>query len=309
MNSIFTREFKALGTDVQIFLVIEPKKRKEKAEKIFNEIREIYKKKEKILSRFDQNSELSKLNSNLNIFQNASRDVLYLAEKSLEYYEKTEKYFDPRIIEILEDIGYEKSFFDEDFGKKKVLGEKYLSKNNLKNDLKIKNNQIYFGCRMDFSGISKGYITDLISIYLIKNGFQNFLIDSGGDIYAYGKNENQEKWGIEIEGIPKEKIILILENSAVATSGITRRKWEIRGKKYHHLINPMYPYNFSFNLKSVTVVDKMCEKADVFAKVLYMMGIEAGMNFAKEKNIASLFLDYRGNIYLSEKMKKIHPVK
>lgn len=305
MNSIFSQEFRALGTEIEIFLVIDREKNIEDAKDILEEIKKIYQDKEKILSRFSKESELSKLNSSLGIFKNSSSDILHLAQKSLEYYKESEGYFDPRILEILENVGYEKDFKTNFFPQKEIEKDKIFSKNKLTEDLKIEGEQVCFGRRMDFSGIAKGYITDFISQHLENSGWQNFLVDSGGDIFAKGKDEQKEKWGIEIEGITKEKIILSLEDSAVATSGITRKKWEMGGEKYHHLINPLHPYDFSFDLKSVTVMAEICERADVFAKVLYLMGQKRGMEYAKEKKIPAIFLDYRGNMYVSEKMKEI----
>jgi len=303
MNSIFSQEFRALGTEIRIFLVVDREKTIEDAKDILEEIKKIYQEKEKILSRFIKKSELSKLNANLGIFKTASEEILYLAQKSLEYYKESEGYFDPRILEVLKDVGYEKDFKTNVFSQKEIGKDKIFPKNKLTDDLKIKDEQICFERRMDFSGIAKGYITDFISQHLENSGWQNFLVDSGGDIFAKGKDEQGEKWGIEVEGIAKEKIIIHLENSAVATSGITRKKWEAGGKKYHHLINPLHPYDFSFDLKSVTVKTEICERADVFAKVLYLMGQERGMEYANQKKIPAIFLDYRGNIYLSEKIK------
>jgi thiamine biosynthesis lipoprotein len=101
---------------------------------------------------------------------------------------------------------------------------------------------------------------------------------------------------VEVEGISSRKMVLKLEDLAAATSGITRRKWEIDGKKYHHLINPLDPYKFSFDLKSVTVIKSSCEEVDFWAKVLFIAGREKGALFAKRYGIACIFLDYRGNI-------------
>jgi thiamine biosynthesis lipoprotein ApbE len=54
----------------------------------------------------------------------------------------------------------------------------------------------------------------------------------------------------------------------------------------------------------VTVVAKNCERADVFAKILYIMGKEQGWEFSLKNKIASLFLTYSGNIYLTPEIKK-----
>ena len=58
---------------------------------------------------------------------------------------------------------------------------------------------------MDFSGIAKGYITDEAAAYSKKRGWKNFLVDSGGDIYAAGQNHRRERWRIAIEGVPEKK--------------------------------------------------------------------------------------------------------
>jgi thiamine biosynthesis lipoprotein len=206
----------------------------------------------------------------------------------------------------LENIGYDRDFKDinSDPAKKDSLDVRRL-RNNLSGDLKTDGQKIFFGCRMDFSGIVKGYATDKLVDYLGEKGYENFLVDSGGDIRVYGKDENGKNWKISLEGVAEEKILLELNDDfpAIATSGITRRKWENKSGKFHHLINPKKPEEFSFNLKSVTVAAETCEKADVWAKTLYLMGKEKGMDFSGKNDIKSLFWDYRGNIFISLEMK------
>lgn len=300
-----SHKFRALGTEIEIFLVLPEGKSESDAQRAFEDVEDLYEEKEKLLSRFDPGSELSQLNSRLGTYQSAAEDILALAEKSLQYHKLSDGYFDPRILETLEDIGYDKSFFSPDFGKKDVIEKKLLVSGDLTNDLQVRGKEILFGRRMDFSGIAKGYITDLASRYLSDAGWENFLVDSGGDMFASGKNETGESWRIGLEGNLNGNIVLALSGAAVATSGISRRKWTIGSERYHHLINPKDPHNFSFDLKSVTVWASKCEEADVWAKVLFLMGKEKGRRFAKEKGLAGLFLDYRGNIWISEKMRDI----
>ena len=54
----------------------------------------------------------------------------------------------------------------------------------------------------------------------------------------------------------------------------------------------------------MTVVAKTCEEADVWAKVLFLMGKDKGLKFGEERKIKSLFLDYRGNVTVSSKIKE-----
>jgi len=296
--------FRALGTDIGICIVADGYAEKRKAQKDLNAAKKIYFSKEKIFSRFDSDSELSKLNKNPASFQKASPDVVYLAGKALRYNEASGGIYDPRVIEVLERIGYDKDFRSKDFSNVDLPPVFSPAKTDLDKDLKIKNGKVFFGRRMDFSGIAKGYITDCVAVFLKKEGWKNFLIDSGGDMFISGKNIRGEKWRIEIEGVPKEKLMLELSEKGIATSGISRKKWRIRGKKFHHLVNPKRPNEFSYGLRTVSVIEKNTENADGRAKVLVLLGKEKGMKFARKNKIAAIFLDYKGNVFVAPEAKK-----
>jgi FAD:protein FMN transferase len=302
LEEIFEDEFKALGTQIHIWVLFKPGE-EEKIKKDIKKLKEFYFRKEKIFSRFDPESELNYFNQNLGKFVKASEDFVYLCQKSLEYCEFSDGFFDPRVIEVLESIGYDKDF------KKIKPTDFYDSENfeknntNLNEDLKMKGDEVLFKKRMDFSGVAKGYITDEGVKFLKNHSFQNFILDSGGDMFASGL-DNGEKWEIDLEGFSADKLKLQIQDMAVATSGITRRKWEAKGKKFHHLINPKNPSVFSFDLKSVSAVGSTTEEADVLAKILFLMGKTEGLKFANQKNIPAIFLDYRGNVFVSKKTER-----
>lgn len=293
-------QFRSLGTDIEIKIVADDDKLQE-VRKILEKIKTFYSKKEKIFSRFDPVSELSQLNKNEGKYMEASCDIIEVAQKALEYYEKTGGFFDPRIIGILESVGYDRDFKKIDVRDATVAVRPLKTK--LADDLKIEKDKILFDCRMDFSGIAKGYITDEAANFLKSRGFSDFLVDSGGDIYASGKDQGSDEWLISIEGMEEKKLSFKISNQGVATSGITRRKWEVGGQKFHHLINPKNPKEFLFDLKTVTVISENTEDADVWAKTLFLMGKEKGLEYSNKNGIASAFLDYKGNVFLSERIK------
>ena len=72
-------------------------------------------KSKKFLIALTLKAKLSRLNRNLGIFQNASADMVYLAERALYYNKFSGGLYDPRIIEILEKIGYDKIFGNKIF--------------------------------------------------------------------------------------------------------------------------------------------------------------------------------------------------
>jgi len=305
MNKIeFQSDFKSLGTDINIQIVLENKEEQIRAKNNADKIRELFSVKEKVFSRFDPESELSRLNRNLGIFQKCSSDIVYLAGRALFYNKISGGLYDPRVIEILEHMGYDKDFKTKDFSKINLPPVFSAFKKELSDDLKIDNNKVFFGRRMDFSGIAKGYIVDQAAEFLQGQGWKNFLVDAGGDMRLFGKNQAGEDWKIAIEGIPEEKLMLSLSDRGVATSGISRKKWKIQEKRFHHLVNPKKPNEFSYELRTVSVIAKNTEEADGRAKTLVLMGKEKGLEFAKKNKIAAIFLDYKGNVSLSPPSKE-----
>ncbi|MCX6762162.1 MAG: FAD:protein FMN transferase, partial [Candidatus Moranbacteria bacterium] len=84
----------------------------------------------------------------------------------------------------------------------------------------------------------------------------------------------------------------------------SRKKWQIEGKNFHHLVNPKNPNEFSYEIRTVSVIAENTENADGRAKTLVLMGKEEGFKFAKKNKIAAIFLDYKGNIFISPEAKK-----
>lgn len=303
-KEIFELQFGGWGTNIDVQIVAQGNNLQEKARNDLNGIRDLYSKYEKIFSRFDKESELSKLNSNIGVFQKASPEIIEIAKKCLKYNKETNGFFDPRIMDNLERAGYVKNFYENDF--EKTVSEKGFKKieKDLSDDLKIENGKIFFGSRMDFSGIVKGWATDRAAEFALSRGWKNFFVDSGGDMYFSGVDEKENKWTVDVEGIDFEKIMFEFSNRAVATSGIGKRKWEISGKRRHHIINPSDPDKFSFEINSVTAISDLVEEADVWSKTLFLMGKEEGMEYAEKNKIGCVFLDYRGNARISKEAKK-----
>lgn len=308
-NVLLKEKFRAMGTDVSIDIVINKNavNTEREAKKAFEKIRAIFKKNEKTFSRFDENSELSKMNKNLGQETKVSREMLEVLELCLKFYKEAEGYFDPRVIGNLEKIGYDKDFRTNDLNSEENINvwlEKIQGK--LEEDLILDRNKksVLAKGRIDTTGIAKGFTVDEAAKYLKSEGFDNFIVDAGGDMYAEGLSDTLKEWRVGIEGLKNDKIMLKLSHAGIATSGISRKRWQKGRKKVHHLINPKDPENFSYGLKTVTVIKNKAVEADGKAKVLFLMGLQDGMRFANKNNLKALFLDYKGNVYLSEAIKE-----
>ncbi len=304
MKETAIKSFFALGTEIEIELLLDEKSESQALEDL-QQLETFYRKKEKIFNRFDSQSEISKFNSNLGKFLPASSDMLFLANDFLERHAQSQGYLEPRILEVLESVGYDRNF-GEIVGRQKNPRTDFDFSKDLAQDLVIAGEMLKFQKKMDFAGLAKGYIVDGAVSFLRKRGWQNFFVDSGGDVYAGGLNLQGKNWEVEIEGIDSDKFFLDISNKAIATSGITRRRWWSGKEKFHHLINPKRPNKFSFDLKSVTLVESQCRLADFWAKVLFLRGFESGLELAEKNHLSAIFLDSLGNFYPTEAAKKFY---
>lgn len=295
------REIKQEIMSTDIFVRIESDTHSEEdlqadLERCFNMFRDF----EARFSRFKKESELSRFNTKTEGKQIVSEQFFALFEKAVEYHLFTEGLFNPTILSALEKEGYTKSSHEgftsaEDAP---TNNSPILSLGNIAADKEALTIDTC-GARIDFGGIGKGYIIDQVTLFLRSQGYYNFFIDAGGDLYAGGRNEekNYPYWAVEIENpkYPDQSLAtLTLSDMAATTSGINRRHWINGTEVKHHIIDPRTGKSAETDLVSVTVVAHETALADVLAKSILILGREAGGAFAARKNIAALLADAKG---------------
>ena len=136
---------------------------------------------------------------------------------------------------------------------------------------------------LDLSSIAKGYGVDRVAELLRAEGFQDFLVEIGGEVYAAGRKKDGQRWrvGINVPQInaPLDAVYhaVSLENQALATSGNYRNFFEVDGKRYSHVFDPRTGYPVSNNVVSVSIVADTCTLADGLATGVMVMGAEKGL--------------------------------
>ena len=132
------------------------------------------------------------------------------------------------------------------------------------------------GVKIDLGGIAKGYAIDRGVSILKQKGIRHFLLSAGGDIYVSGRKNAHTDWRVGIKH-PREMNDLVaqfnLKDCAVATSGDYERYTTIKGRRYHHIIDPRDGY-FGTLSQSATVLSATAEEADVLATYLFLLGYE-----------------------------------
>ncbi|PIW68396.1 MAG: thiamine biosynthesis protein ApbE, partial [Candidatus Omnitrophica bacterium CG12_big_fil_rev_8_21_14_0_65_42_8] len=250
---------------------------------------------EKVFSKFNKNSEVSNINRLAGLEKvAASEEVFKLTEKSVYYSRISDGAFDITVAPLMEIWGFvrrHKSIPDKETIENALegVGYKNIELDPKKLSVKFLNKKT----KIDFGGIAKGYAVDRAKDVLVSRGIKNGLVNLGGNIFALGSAPGNKAWKIGVED-PRNKGKLLrsfeLTNRAISTSGNYERFFEIGGKRYSHIINPLTGEPCQ-GIISVTVAADSAEQADGLSTAIFVMGEEKGLNLAKSiKGIKVLIL-------------------
>lgn len=162
------------------------------------------------------------------------------------------------------------------------------------------------GLMLDLSAIAKGYAVDQLSDLLLAQGWQNHLVDIGGEVKAHGVNAKGLAWriGIEQPDVAPHQVVqgIQLSNTSVATSGNYRNYFEVEGKRYSHTIDPTTGQPVTHTLASATVIHPSNEWADAYATTLMVLGLEKALAFAEQYQLPVYLLAYDDQTNQARKM-------
>jgi FAD:protein FMN transferase len=132
--------------------------------------------------------------------------------------------------------------------------------------------------KVHLGGIGKGYAVDRAVALFKQRGLNDFMIQSGGDLYVAGTNGGQPwKLGIaDPRGAHEPFATLQITDGTFSTSGDYERSFMKDGVRYHHLLDPDFGEP-SRQCRSVTIVTNRATIADALSTGVFIMGPEAGM--------------------------------
>jgi thiamine biosynthesis lipoprotein len=137
---------------------------------------------------------------------------------------------------------------------------------------------------LDLSSIAKGYGVDALAELIGNQGFINYLVEIGGEVYAAGVRKDGKPWRIGINRPRKDAAVnevyqvVELQNKAFATSGDYRIFFEVDGIRYSHVIDPKTGYPVSNGVVSVSIIAGNCTFADGLATAIMVMGHPRGLD-------------------------------
>ncbi|HCM75155.1 MAG TPA: thiamine biosynthesis protein ApbE [Cytophagales bacterium] len=153
--------------------------------------------------------------------------------------------------------------------------------------------------QLDFSAIAKGYGVDEVANLIRSQGINDWFVEIGGEISAFGKNQKLDKpWeaGVLHPNSTYEnqsfKAYVQLQDKAMATSGNYFNYYEENGKKYAHTIDPSSGYTIRHELLSASVFAKDCMTADAWATAFMVMGKKKTIEKLEQLSDVDAFLIY-----------------
>ncbi len=247
------RAFRAMGSEIELLLDADPG---EQAERALDRGEADFERLEQVMSRFRNDSELSRLNRAGRI-SSASPDFVRVVALALAGREATGGRFDPTVHDALVAAGYDRTFAQ-------VPADSPLrgpTAAGCGGDVTVDGLTIELGhgVRLDLGGIGKGYAVDRVAEVLALAG--PCLVNAGGDLAVRGG-----AWPVGVT----DDLTLELTRGAIATSGRDRRTWRRAGAEAHHLIDPSTGRPAVGELLRVTVVAGCAVDAEVLAKAAFL---------------------------------------
>lgn len=262
---------------------------------------------EQSLSRFRQDSELSRLNRSMDQYIPVSQTLWEVFQAALDADRTTGGLVTPTVFDAIVMAGYDRSF-DElpaNTGYIDMLTE-IQSLALVMYDKDSRSICLPPNVRLDFGGVAKGWAA-YQTIERLKTD-SPALMNAGGDIAISGPRLNGEPWlvGISNPFEPgKDLALLHLHGGGIATSGKDRRRWIHGTILNHHIIDPRTGASAITDILTATVIAPTVMQAETAAKTVFLLGSGAGLEWLEsEPSLAGLVVLDSGEVLVSNRMEK-----
>jgi len=256
---------------------------KNKIDSLFSDINNVF-------STYILNSEISLINDSSTDVISISDELNYVLEKSLFYCELSSGSYDITIAPLVEEWGFGKSKTQLIPSEESILN---LLNNIGYDKIDVKNNKLYRknkSISIDLNSIAKGYAVDEVFSLIKKEGYNDFLIEIGGEISS--SIHESDGWIVGIQNPTQNGIVkkINLTNQSMATSGTYNNYFEKNGKFFSHIINPQTGYPYDYSIVSATIITNKCIDADAYATMAMTMKVDKFLNIVNSKKNVECYL-------------------
>lgn len=163
---------------------------------------------------------------------------------------------------------------------------------------------------LDVGAVAKGYAAEQIANQLIEKGITGYTLNVGGNIRTIGNKGDGQAWtaGIVNPDVDSDLPFILrvsLSDQVLVTSGSYERYYEVDGKQYHHIIDPvtLFPKN---TFVSVSVSAKDSGLADALSTALFNLPLEDGKRLIESLDgTEALWITPDGKLTCTDGFEKI----
>ena len=161
------------------------------------------------------------------------------------------------------------------------------------------------GMTLDLGGIAKGWIADEVSRFLQEGGAEHFLINLGGNVLVHGDKPDGSPFRIGMQDPAADRGrymgIYTLDNGSVVSSGVYERYFEAEGVRYHHILSTKDGRPVRNGLAAVTILSDESIDGDALSTTVFALGLEAGMDLVMGLNgVEAAFVTEAGRVILTQ---------
>jgi FAD:protein FMN transferase len=279
----FAYEKAEMGLPFRITLyAVDEKSAKAAAEAAFERVSQL----NAVLSDYDPDSELSRLSRTHNEDIVVSTDLWTVLERAQAMSARSDGAFDITVGPLVN--LWRRARRKNELPSPELITEmrgrvgwKFLQLNPEKRSVRLLKPDM----RLDCGSIGKAYAVDAALKVLRARGVTRALVGGSGDMAAGDPPPGQEGWKIEAAPLdapdaPKGEIVL-LSNSAIATSGDVFQHVEIDGVRYSHIVDPHTGLGLTDH-SLVTILARDCATANSLSTTVSILGPERGMRLIED---------------------------
>ncbi len=265
---------------------------------------------ERLLSRFLPESDVSRVNGSAGIqSEKVSPDTFEVLAKSVEFSRKFPETFDVTIEPLVQlwSTGKEASVQPDEVNIMQILPlvnfrDLILDPWEMTAELR------FIGQSIDLGGIGKGYAGDQILEVFKAFGIESAFSNLGGNVVTLGSKPDGAPWQIGIQHPRQEDrligIVSVVDQSVVTSGDYQRCYTDIQGNRHHHILNPSTGYPSRSGLISVTVVAERSMTADALSTMLFVAGLEKGLEILRCYPAAeAVLVDEDLQVFVTEGLK------
>ncbi len=260
---------------------------------------------EKLLSRFERDSDVSRINRAQGRPVTVSDETVRVLKLALYYHQISEGAFDPTLGAVSSTW---KQCLSEDRTPEEQTIRQLLPRAAF-SETEIKGDQVTLpaGLQLDLGGIAKGYIEDRIAHELREAGVRNALLNFGGNILSVGGHPRGDAWKIGLKtpfGSDRECwAITACKDNAISTSGVYERGKTIGHIRYHHILDPKTGFPAETGICAVSVFAEKAADADALSTAFFAAGVERGSRILKDQGALFVCLMADGTIVRSPQLE------